>query len=167
MFHSTLENLKSDEFACRFSFISNPRAVHRALQRSEDVKKLRSALGSGEVTERSLREFCADLLRDLKYGSRFPHEFAIAAMAVAIENWPTPFADEFITDLGKLELRELPIAIRVAREARREFLRLPGNKTKMVAFAGEGNIITEWQTVSNVHRVLVDKSEEVFALEAS
>ena len=90
MVDRVLENLKTGEFALRFSFISDPRAVHRALRRSKDVEKLRSALRAGEVTEEALRVFSAALLGDFECGKRFPHELALAATAVALETRPTP-----------------------------------------------------------------------------
>ncbi len=164
MFHRVLESLKTDEFALRFSFISNPRAVHRAMQRSGDVEHLRLALRSGEVTEDTLRAFSADLLREMEYGKRFPHELALAAIGVALETWATAFAEEFILDLARLELAELPVAIRVAREACRERLRLPGNKTRVFVFAEDEGLPTEWQTAPESRKVMVGQSEVCFEL---
>ena len=167
MAHQVLEALKTDEFALRFSYISSPRAIHRALQRSKDVEMLQLALQTGEITEETLRGFSAALLRDLEYGRRFPHELAIAAIAVALEARPTPFAEEFVMDLARLELPELPIAIRVAREACRELLRLPSNKTKAFSIAREEAPIAEWQRAPDARRVMVSQSEVSFELEAS
>lgn len=138
MAHAVLDNLKTDAFALRFSFISNPLAVHRALQRSAHVESVRLALGSGEISEETLRTFCANVLRELEHGKRLPHELAIAAIAVALETRPTSFAEEYVLDLARLDLAELPIAIRVARKACRERMTLPGNKTKAFTLG------TEW-----------------------
>jgi hypothetical protein len=56
------------------------------------------------------------LMKDFRIGQHFEHEIAIAAMAVALEKRSTAFAEEFLVDLAKLRLAEMPLCIRVARE---------------------------------------------------
>jgi len=116
MAHGTLENLKSDEFAIKYSFVSNYKAIYKSLQESEETGELYAALRDGEVTEQSLQEFCDELFKSLQQGVRFPHEIAIVAIAVTMEIWQTPFAKEFVVNLGELDLAEMPIATRIARE---------------------------------------------------
>ncbi len=159
---SVLENLKNDEFAIKFSFISNPRAIYLALCRSEYVTNLRSALRSGEVTEETIRVFSANLLRELEYGKRFPYELALAAIAVTLETRSTPFAEEFILDLASLNLSELSIAIRVAREACQERLKHPANKTKCFSIGENEDLLTEWQIAPESRPVAVGQSDEYF-----
>jgi hypothetical protein len=162
-----LANLTSDCFEAEYAFISNPKAVHRALQRSEEVKQLRTALNSGTVPEPLVREFCIDLLRTLEYGKRFPDELALAAVAVTLENRPTAFAREFVTELARLELSEMPVAIRVAREAEKELGKLSGNKTKVIldtrgAFmTSMGSLSTEWQLMAKSLPTGVDEERHV------
>jgi hypothetical protein len=168
MTHRVLGSLKTDEFAMGFSFISNPSAVHRALQRSKDVENLRLALRTGEITEETLRAFCASLLKDLEHGQRHHHEMAFAAIAVALETRPTPFAEEYVLDLARLELAELPIAIRVARKACQERLKLPGNKTKVFTLPHDDiGPPDDWQTVAKCRQVIVGHSEHRFELETT
>ena len=167
MFHSVLENLRSDRFAIEFSFISNPRALHRALQRSEDVEELRNALGSGVISEETIRVFSADLLKEFQQGKRLPNELALAAFAVAFEARLTPFAEEFVMDLAKLKLAELPIAIRVARHACQERLKLSDNKTKLFRISGEDTVPKDWQEAPEPQKVNIGQSSERFLLEAS
>jgi hypothetical protein len=50
-----------------------------------------------------------------------------------LENRPTAFSEEFVMDLARLELAELPIAIRVAREACKEHQKLARNRSKSVS----------------------------------
>jgi len=164
MVHHVLENLRTDEFAVRFSLVSNLRAVHRALQRSKEVEELRSALCTGEVTEETLSVFTTSLLKDFEGGKRFPHELALAAVAVALETRPTPFAEEFVLDLARLELAELPIAIRVARKACQERLAVSASKTKIVPLVGEEALSAGWQKAPECRRVFVSQSEERFEL---
>ncbi|MEQ8790359.1 MAG: hypothetical protein RIC55_28955 [Pirellulaceae bacterium] len=162
-----MDTLVSDEFALRFAFVSNPRAVHRALQRSEEVGRLRSAISQGEVTECSIRTFIAELLRALEYGTRFPNEYALAALAVALETRLTPFAEEFVTDLARLDLAETPIAIRVARETVRRRLRLPINKTKQFTLSNGDRGAGDWREARVVRRVAVGQVVGDFLVEAS
>lgn len=150
MTHRVLEELKSDELELQLSFVSNPRAIHHALQRNSCVRKVRSAMNSGEVTEDTIRQFCAKLLRELRFGSRFEHEFALAAIAVALETRVTSFADEFILDLARLELAEMPVAIRVARVACQERLKLPANQTKLFSWSDQEPLQVDWQRAQNL-----------------
>lgn len=167
MHHSVLENLKTDAFTLKFSFISNPIAVHRALQRSVDVENIRLALGSGEITEATLRAFCASVLSELEPGKRLPQELAIAAIAVALETRATSFAEEYVLDLARLDLAELPIAIRVARQACRERMTLPANRTKVFTLDNEETSAGDWRPAPNPREVSVGQSEQRFELEMS
>lgn len=167
MTHRVLESLKTDEFAFRFSFISNPIAVHRTLQRSEDVENLRLALRNGEITEETLRAFSGTLLRELEHGKRFLHELAIAAIAVALETRPTPFAEEYTLDLARLDLAEMPIAIRVARKACQERLKLPANITKLFTLPNEEGLSDGWLRAPDSRHVMVGQSKQSFELEPS
>ena len=54
-------------------------------------------------------------MRDFKRGTQFPHEPALAAIAVAIESRQTKFADDFLLDLARLnKIAEMDLAPRVA-----------------------------------------------------
>ncbi len=162
MAHPLLENLKKDEFACKFSFISNPRAIHGVMQRSEDVKSLRAALLAGELTEETIRKFSESLLDNFESGKQFPYESALAAIAVALETRPTPFAEEFTLDLARLDRAELAIAIRVARWACQERLAVSASKTKTFALANEGALSPVWRPVAKSRQVSVGQSEGRF-----
>ena len=150
----------SHDIGSAFSFVSSPRAVHCALQRSDEVGKLRRALKSGEVTEEAIRVCIAELLSELETGRRLPHELAIAAITVALECRPSPFAEEFILDLARLKLAELPIAIRVARRASEEWLQLSGSKSKFFTLADPETSATELKLTGIAPEVLVDDEVE-------
>ncbi len=83
--HPKLDSLTTDEFALRLGVISNARAIHRRLQVCEEVHDIRSALLSGEISEESIEKFRAELLREYSPGQLFPHEMALAAIAVVLE----------------------------------------------------------------------------------
>jgi len=111
-----LEQLKSEEFALSIGFLSTPCALRRFLHRSEEVAATRRALREGAIADDTIREFVSLLMRDLRYGERFPHELPLAALAVALELRPTDFAEELLRDLSALRLAEMGLCIRVARE---------------------------------------------------
>ena len=111
-----LEELTSEEFAIRLAFLSTPSAMRACLRKSSEVARVIQALQQGAVTEEGIRRFVSRLFEDLRAGERFPHEVAIAALAVALENRATHLAETYLHDLARLQLAELGLAIRVARE---------------------------------------------------
>jgi hypothetical protein len=165
MIHRSLSDLTDDSFVIDYSVISSPPALHRALRASKQVEHLRIALGRGELTEKSLRDSVATLLRDLEYGKKFPHDLALATIAVALETRPTAFAEEYVLDLARLDLAEFPMAIRVARLASLERAKLTANKTKSFLWTiGEISFI-EWQRAPEPHPISVSQVRESFELE--
>ena len=111
-----LERLKSDEFALSVGFLSTPGPLRRFLQKTKEVADIRAALEQGAVTDETLRAFVSNLMRDLRRGERFAHEFALATLAVVLELRPTEFAEEYLEDLSWLRIAEMSLCIRVARE---------------------------------------------------
>jgi hypothetical protein len=55
-------------------------------------------------------------MNDLRRGECFPHDLALAALAVALEYRPTPFAKEYLRDLSRLRLAEMSTSVRLAQE---------------------------------------------------
>ncbi len=123
--------------------------------------------GAEPADWRGVRKGSAALLGNFECGKRFPYELALAAIPVALATRPTPFAEEFVLDLARLELAELPIAIRVAREACQERLAVSASKTKMFTLVGEEAVPTEWRRAGESRQVMVGQSIERFELEAS
>lgn len=117
MAHPVLERLKSDEFVLKYAVISNPTAVYRALQQSEEVDKLREGLEAHHITDAAVRQVTEGLIQECTSGQRFADELALAAVAVALETRQSHFAEEYVSDLASLDLAEMAVAIRVARRA--------------------------------------------------
>ena len=111
-----LERLKSEEFAAEALFLSTASALRRFLAGRNEVAAITEGLRQGAIGDDTIRGFVSVLMRDLRYGERFPHEFPLAALAVALELRPTDFAEEFLHDLSALRLSEMSLCIRVARE---------------------------------------------------
>ena len=142
-----LEQLTSDDFAVSAGSLSMPSSLRRFLQRTPEVAAVKEALKQEAITERTLRQFVSSLLQDLRRGERFPHELAIAALAVVLETRPTDFADEFLHDLARLELAEMSLCVRVARECLRYRSGLTRNMTKHFGVApadGEAMWLGSW-----------------------
>jgi hypothetical protein len=116
MIQPVLKNLHADDFVAAFSYIATPAALYRALQRTREVNDVRLAPASCEISEAMVRAFVDALLSDLKPGEPFQHDLAISALAVALERRGTDFADEYLAHLARLELSEMSMSIRVARE---------------------------------------------------
>jgi hypothetical protein len=100
------------------------------LLRSQEVRDIRAALQQGAITEETIHEFVSSLMKAFQVGRRFEHETALAALAVALERRSTDFAEEFLLDLARLKLAEMPICIRVARECIREARKIARNARK-------------------------------------
>lgn len=122
MSHPVLIALQRDEFLIRFGVTSNARALHRALERSEEVAAVRLALYQGPINDEILRGFVEKILQQLQPGVLFPYDGTLAAVAVVVEYRPTHFADQFLSLLSRLNHPELPLAIRVGRECLRVHL---------------------------------------------
>lgn len=125
-----LEQLKSEGFALSIGFLSTPNAVRRFLARRNEVLAVKEALKQGAVTEAGIRRFVSSIVQGLQVGKRLPNELALTALAVVLETRPTDFAEEFLHDLSRLELAELSLCIRVARECLRHRTTIARNKTK-------------------------------------
>jgi hypothetical protein len=129
MAHQTLDNLDTDQFELDVG--APPLAGLRTiLAQTNQVRSLRDAMRSGEVTEPEIHAFVQTLLARLTLGVQFEAELALAAIAVALEPRSTAFAEEYIRDLAKLKLSELRRAIAVAQACRRERARMPATRQK-------------------------------------
>lgn len=130
MSREALGTLLQEPFLASLAFITQPQALHHAFEKSVEVLEIRTALESGSLSEESIRKFASELVRQIEYGKRFPYELALAAIAVALETRSSDFSEEYIFDLAKLKLAEIPLAIRVAREASRRVMESARNKSK-------------------------------------
>lgn len=117
-----LEQLASDGLQSVFGSVSTAQALLRSLRRSPAVRQVQQALESEQLSDSDVRAFVANLLHAWSPGRLFPHDVALAAIAVVLERRFTDFADEYLHDLARLNAPEVPKATRVARlclEARR------------------------------------------------
>lgn len=119
---NALHDLTNDELACIGVSVSSPRALMHLLERREEVARVRQSLRDGSTTIVDIRDFVGALLAELQRGVRFPHDVAIAAVAVALQDHPGSFAEEYLRDLARTriaELRASPMVAAACLERRR------------------------------------------------
>ena len=112
---SLLQKIKSDNFIFSIGYEMLPKAMRYLLVRTEECKQLRDAYRSGNLSEAELRGYIQDLLREFVSGEKFSYDMTLSLIAVALEPFNTPFADEYLTTLADMELSEMPLSIRVAK----------------------------------------------------
>lgn len=114
-----LSSLVSHEFLDAIGVVTSASALYRLLRGEPLVRALRKCLASGELSEDGVRRYVAGLSRDFQSGTQFPHEIALAAIAVALESWNSSFADEYLRDLARLRrVSEFELAPGVADRCR-------------------------------------------------
>lgn len=145
MKHRVLEAIRSDAFLVRFGVTGNARAIHRALERSEEVDAIRLALYQGEIDEESLRDLVAGLFRGFQPGVLFAHDLTLAAVAVVLENRPTRTAEEFVSELARVDCPELPLASRVAQECLRVQMRQSGSLSRVCRLGTPDGLPARWE----------------------
>lgn len=99
---NSLDKLLSDEFLLSLGVINTAVAMRRCLLRSQFVKQINAELRSGAITEARIQRFVQRLSWQFVPGQLFFHEPALAAIAVALESRGSPFSDEYLGDLAKL-----------------------------------------------------------------
>lgn len=132
---ATLTALLKPEFSLSIGVGLPANVIRRNLLRSEIVKTLRGAIRGGVVTEEEIAEFVTFCEAGFEKGKRFPHEPALAAIAVALENRKTDFVSCFYIDLCRLRnLREFEFAPEVAVLSSQVWTKLPSTKTLKIAY---------------------------------
>jgi hypothetical protein len=107
--------LSSDDFQTVFGLISSAEGLYGALRRSPQVAEVRAFLTTGRLDDDQLRSFVAELLEAWSPNHLFPHDIALAALAVVLESRFTGFADEYLLDLARLRSPQIPKATRIAQ----------------------------------------------------
>jgi len=125
-----LGQVASDDFSISMGVVSSSHGLRRWLIKNDTVRALRRAILFGTITERAVRQFTDNLFIDFQRGTRFPHEIALSAIAVALENVNTEFASEYLNDLARLRVLEMPLAPRVAQICVSRHENLPKVKTR-------------------------------------
>lgn len=112
-----LHTLLTDSFRAQVAYASTPSVLRRALFATPEVQELRTAIRSGALREQEIRQSVGALLEKYERGVRFEDDFAVAAVAAALETHHSMFAAEYLRDLASLRLAELALATGVAKES--------------------------------------------------
>lgn len=113
-----LERLLEPEWEVDY-VASTAEALRVLLRRSHEVHEIREAYDAGAVTAATLRQFVQQMLAASSADS-MPHEHALAAIAVVLEDRFTDFSEEYLVDLARVRTARMAIASRVARVCLRE-----------------------------------------------
>lgn len=154
MSSGALEDLKAHGMGELTTDLANAPAVRDDLLSSGKVAELREALLRGEITEETIGRFVASLLQHFQTGEEFPNELALAGLAVALENHPAQFAEEYLRDLAQLHVAELRLSSHVARECLRKrssVYRKRGKVIQLVDLTEQAPNWSDW-TPSSVSR---------------
>src|SRR6516225_5468961 len=116
MSETVLNLLVCDHLLAIAGTISGAPALRQFFASREEVKQIAAGIQSGAIMEDTVRHFTELLLKDLRRGVLFRHDLTLAALAVALEEWQTPFAEKYLRDLGSFNAAEMPYGPRVARE---------------------------------------------------
>ena len=112
---NALRDLQNEDIQTKSSVISTAEALRAFLQYRLEVVSLRRAVEAGEIAPTDIKEYVDELLRSFLTGTKFLYEIDLAAIAMALETYPEPFAEKYLEDLSRLHIQELPLAPRVAR----------------------------------------------------
>lgn len=147
----TLSDLTTSSFEMGVPIAANARTLRLLLRRNGIVRQLASRVADGSISDQEIEAFAGELIAEFDPGTRFPHQLALAALAVALESRYTPFAQRYLAQLGALRLEELRDCIDVARECLGHRERTTANrfKTFEVSRVGRGR-----RAVSAHHHVV-------------
>lgn len=110
-----IRNLESSQIAQLTEIIGTPEGLRKALRKHDYVIAIRRAINEGAITPEYITKYVSDLFSGFKKGLLFPHEHVLSAFAVALETSPLEIAEDYLLDLSKLRIMEMPISPRVAR----------------------------------------------------
>lgn len=110
-----LAHIHSERFLTEIGYHLPHRAMRNHLMGIEECRELRLAYLTGSLSEKMIRDYVQELMSLWCKGERFSYDLTLAVICVALEPLSTDFAREYITDLSKLKLGELPLSIGIAK----------------------------------------------------
>jgi len=94
----------------------NMSAIRLIIKKQKPVYNLTQALLHHDIKESEIKDFTENLLKDIKIGYRFEHEILISAIAMAMEDINSKFADEYLESLASIKMTEMRFVSRFAEE---------------------------------------------------
>jgi len=114
MIPTVLTELASEDLDREIGAVLQPKLLRKRLRTNDRVREVQRALNSGEVVDGEVGEFVSSLVKQFRPGTRFEFDLPLAGLAVALETRGTNFAGDYLANLAKLRLAELPWAPRLA-----------------------------------------------------
>lgn len=114
-----LEALHSDELIVPAMALTSAPALYSFFRKRTETVRVKDALRRGVLSNNAIRRFIEVLMADLQKGVLFQHDRTLAALAVALEDVRTKWAETFFRELSTLNAAEIPFARRVAVEVLR------------------------------------------------
>jgi len=111
-----LDLLKPEILSESVPILPPPAILRRALHRLASVRTVHWAVRRGTVSESMVREFVASMMSEFRRGEQLPADITLGALAASLEACRQEFAEEYLCDLARLRLAEMPMSIRVAQE---------------------------------------------------
>ena len=127
--------LNSDELYACAELIVDSEALRSILERTEELRSLRSSIYSGSITENDLRSVVSSVLFHLQPGEFLDGNVLLAMIAIALEPIQSPFANEYIHDLSSLKLAEMRMCIGVAKVCKARRASTPKNWYKEIVLS--------------------------------
>ncbi|MBI4580025.1 MAG: hypothetical protein HY718_10010 [Planctomycetes bacterium] len=110
----SLEQLASIDFELAM-VASTPRALREMLRRNTTIRELKHSYDAGFLSDVEIQRFVHRLIEQGSCEPRFPHQTALAAVAVLLADRYSSFAEEYIRDLSRVRSGRMIVAARVAR----------------------------------------------------
>lgn len=130
-----LSSLLSPEILSMGICITTAEGLYEYLRHEPKVASVRNRLAIQAIDLADLNFFISDITRKIEIGKRSAWDVTFAAIAVALERKPGPFADRYLNDLANLEITELPLSSRIARQVLKHRESLACNVSSTVIFS--------------------------------
>lgn len=128
------------------ALVSTPPALRAALKRTQSAKTLHRAFVLGTIPIDSVSDYVQELTGQFERGVRFPYEPELCLLAVVLEESNSPIADQFLKDLSRVRVAELPMSPKVAEICLNARRRYPRNKIKV--YRSSSTILTHFEVIS-------------------
>lgn len=161
-----LDALTNEDIADLAMVVATPEALATLLKRRHEVIEVRRAFDRGSITSDEVRHFISHTLGRFEAQKKFAGDIILSALAVALETNASEFAEEYLQELSRLKLRELPMSSRVANAALRSRGKVLSSKTtRKFRLAGQEPVYGDVKVAKN-YRVTSEQSRFSYPMAA-
>lgn len=114
---NSLEKIKSEEYLNFLGPELSTKAIINVIRRTKEFIELRKDIFEGKIIDSEVQSFVKDLLfSNFKSGERFCYQLTLATLVICYKDSRSKFAREFLNGLASMEILEMSLASRIARE---------------------------------------------------